>query len=572
MIERPKLKYGSFCSGIEAATAAVDPLGWENVYLGEIEPFPCAVLAYRHGASRPLRMPDPDEAGISEDDAKARRAAIRALDRITYWGNRVTNYGDMSQIVASELPYADVLVAGTPCQDFSIAGLRAGLAGNRGNLTLTFVRLVHELVALRRIRAVLWENVPDVLNDATNAFGSFLAGLLGHDAPLRSNLVGGKWGRKGVAMGPLGKVAWSVENTEYYGLAQRRERVFVVASFGEMDPVSVLLERRSLHGNPKPSRKAGEEIAGTLTGGARRDGGYGCDDIPLVPDTPRYLGNAEGGATDLPFLTLSNVGKTLNNQTPLVHAPAPVAFTQNCRDEVRLVGGDGSVCGAITADQGARQQTYIAFNARQDPDPTGDVSGPLDASSPQGSAIAYPIDPNALRGDTAAKTPSADATGRVRLRDPGLGIGEDGDPAPTLQASGPSAVAFSLRGREGGAMPEVEDEDIAPALRAAEGGSSRPYVATFWSVRRLTPVECERLMGFADNHTLIPWPTANRKGRDLVETVFYLTKVHGYSEEDAHLLAQTPDGPRYKACGNSKGVTLVREICTRMADAWPVAA
>jgi DNA (cytosine-5)-methyltransferase 1 len=121
-------------------------------------------------------------------------------------------------------------------------------------------------------------------------------------------------------------------------------------------------------------------------------------------------------------------------------------------------------------------------------------------------------------------------------------------------------------------MPEVDADGIASALRAAEGGSSRPYVAQLMAVRRLTPVECERLMGFKDNHTLIPWPSANRKGRDLAETVFYLTKIHGYSDEEAFVLAQTPDGPRYRALGNSKGVPLVRKIGVAMMAAWPEAA
>lgn len=555
------LTFGSFCSGIEAATAAFEPLGWKNLYLGEIEPFPCAVLAYRHGATRPLRMPDPDAPDLKEEDRKARRAAIRALDKIDYWGDRVPNFGDMTQIVAEELPEVDVLVAGTPCQDFSIAGLRAGLDGERGNLTLTFVRLVHELVALRRIRAVLWENVPDVLNDKTNAFGAFLGGLLGHDAPLRSNLKGGRWGDAGVADGPLGKVAWRVEDAQYSGLAQRRERVFVVASFGALDPVSVLFERRGLHGNTPPSREPGQgsahDVAPSLTAsgrGVERPGeSRGQDPVVAVQ---HYLGNAEGGATDLPFLTLSNIGKTVNNQTPLVGVEAPEAA--------------GQVYSIMPMNSG---KDYKARPV--------DVAQPLLAAGPGGSGaqggdfVVAPVNDGA-----PPVCFTQNARDEVRLVN---GDGADaGDISPTLRAMGHGAshpnaggqvaIAFSLRGREGGAMPEVDADGIASALRAAEGGSSRPYVASTMAVRRLTPVECERLQGFPDNHTLIPWPTANRKGRELEETMIYLTKVHGYSAEEAAVLAQTPDGPRYRALGNSKAVPLVRKIGAAMQAAWPEAA
>lgn len=192
-------------------------------------------------------------------------------------------------------------------------------------------------------------------------------------------------------------------------------------------------------------------------------------------------------------------------------------------------------------------QVAVAFNARQDPI-HGDVTGPL---------------------DTDAYT---------------------------------SAVAFSLRGREGGSMPEVEAGDVVPALRSADGGSTRPFIAfdetqitskanrsnpkpgdpshpltangrpptlaNTAQVRRITVVEAEILQGFRPNATLIHWPTANRKGVDLAETIAYL-RSHGYSAEDAARLAQTPDGLRYKAIGNSWPVPVVRWLGERIACAMP---
>jgi DNA (cytosine-5)-methyltransferase 1 len=170
---------------------------------------------------------------------------------------------------------------------------------------------------------------------------------------------------------------------------------------------------------------------------------------------------------------------------------------------------------------------------------------------------------------------------------------------PVVTDGASNAIAFSLRGREGGAMPEVEDGDVSPALRAAEGGSTRPFIAfdetqitskgnysnpqpgdpchplaatarpptlaAEYAVRRITVVEAETLQGFRPNYTLIEWPTANRKGKDLRETISYLIG-HGYSPEEAAVLAQTPDGPRYKAIGNSKAVPLVRKIGARFGE------
>ena len=648
------MKIGTFCTGIDAAGVAMAPLGAESVYMAEIEPYPSAVLAYRHGASRPLRMPDPADAATPKE-AGERRARIKALDRVQYWGDRIVNYGDITQIVPEELPFCDLLVAGCPCQAFSIAGLRLSLKDARGNLTLYFVKLVHELVRLGRIRSILYENVPALLNTADNAFGAFLGGLVGHDAPLVSSYKGGRWTNAGVVDGPLGTASWRVLDAQYSGLAQRRERVFVVASFGDgPDPVEILFERRGLSRNPPPRRQAGEGIAPTLAARSKGGGGLGTDfdsDGGLVTGPQRRaaagleihapeIGPAlkardfKGPSSDGEVFDASEDGS--GRGMPLVPVSAPVAFaiqagavrenpdsgpggvgvqadrayTLEARAEVQSVaycttGNDGAyetggLVGAPATTTDPNTQ-IIAFTSKDYGGDAGPLSPTLRSMGHAGShqngggqvAVAIPINVNALRGDSVALTPSVDAAGRVRLRHPGLGVGDDGDPFGTITAGGPGAVAFSLRGREGGAMPEVEVDGLAPALRAAEGGSTRPFIAFDetqitsaanrssprpgdpchplasqarpptlageMAVRRITCVEAERLQGFDDNYTLIPWPTANRKGDELAETVSYLMG-HGYGETEATGLAQTPDGPRYKAIGNSKAVPLVRQI------------
>lgn len=207
------MKYGSVCSGIEAASKAWEPLGWKPAWFSEIEPFPSAVLAH-------------------------------------HWPE-ITNLGDMTQIAdavrTGDVEAPDVLVGGTPCQAFSIAGLREGLSDDRGQLTLSYVELANAIDAKRRERGepesiIVWENVPGVLSSKDNAFGCFLAGLAGESSELQP--AGGKWTHAGCVSGPERVIAWRVLDAQFFGVAQRRRRVFVVASARKgFDPAEILFEQ-----------------------------------------------------------------------------------------------------------------------------------------------------------------------------------------------------------------------------------------------------------------------------------------------------------------------------------------
>lgn len=222
------MKYGSVCSGIEAASKAWEPLGWKPAWFSEIEPFPSAVLAH-------------------------------------HW-TEVTNLGDMTKIAdavrAGEVEAPDVLVGGTPCQAFSIAGLREGLSDDRGQLTLSYVELANAIDAKRRERGepeaiIVWENVPGVLSSKDNAFGCFLAGLAGESSELQP--AGGKWTHAGCVSGPERVIAWRVLDAQFFGVAQRRRRVFVVASARKgFDPAAVLFELDS-GGGATEANNAGVE-------------------------------------------------------------------------------------------------------------------------------------------------------------------------------------------------------------------------------------------------------------------------------------------------------------------------
>lgn len=238
------ITYGSVCSGIEAATVAWHPLGMRAAWLAEIEPFPSAVLAHHYPA--------------------------------------VPNLGDMtkiaSQVLTGTVTAPDVLVGGTPCQAFSVAGMRAGLADPRGALTIKYVELADAIDHVRQRAGepecvTVWENVPGVLSDKGNAFGCLLGALVGEsDALLPS---GGKWTDAGCVYGPRRAAAWRVLDAQYFGLAQRRRRVFVVASArAGFDPCEVLFEREGVRRDSPPRRPTESSLHPTLTA----QGGGALDD------------------------------------------------------------------------------------------------------------------------------------------------------------------------------------------------------------------------------------------------------------------------------------------------------
>ena len=202
------MRYATVCSGIEAPSLAWEGLGWKPVWFSEIEGFPSAALAHHY--------------------------------------SQTPNLGDMTKIHEDERYKAsigtiDVFCGGTPCQSFSVAGLRKGMADPRGNLALHFLRIANEI----RPRWIVWENVPGILSSNRGKdFGSFLG-----------------------AMGQLGYGwAYRVLDAQYFGLAQRRKRVFVVGYLGDWRcAAAVLFDTESLSGNPAPSREKGKGVARTLT-------------------------------------------------------------------------------------------------------------------------------------------------------------------------------------------------------------------------------------------------------------------------------------------------------------------
>jgi len=452
------MKYGSVCSGIEAASKAWEPLGWEPAWFSEIEPFPSAVLAH-------------------------------------HWPE-VTNLGDMTKIAEAvsvgEVEAPDVLVGGTPCQAFSIAGLREGLSDDRGQLTLSYVELANAIDAKRRERGepesiIVWENVPGVLSSKDNAFGCFLAGLAGESSELQP--AGGKWTHAGCVSGPERVIAWRVLDAQFFGVAQRRKRVFVVASARKgFDPAAVLFELNSVRRDSAPRREPQSAVA-ALT--ARGVGTCGADD----------------------------------NQAQAGHLIAQCA-NGDVSHTLKGEGFDGSEDGT------GRGVPVVAFGG-------GNTSGNIDVAAcltAKGQRIDFEVETFAVHGtqDPDTNCELAHTLGRNNGQE---------------NAIVTEPFTLAIRGRSEGSTVEVRNDGTANARLPPNGGRAGMGVGAIgWGmqVRRLTPIECERLQGFPDNHTLIGW-----RGKDADEC---------------------PDGPRYKAIGNSMAVPVMRWIGERIAAALPVEA
>ena len=363
--------YGSVCSGIEAATAAWHPLGWKPSFFSEIEKFPRAVLDHHY----------PD----------------------------VPLHGDFTTIEKNQYADIDLLVGGTPCQSFSVAGLRKGMDDDRGNLALEYLKLAQRIGP----RWLVWENVPGVLSSNEGRdFGAFIGGLeeCGYQC------------------------AWRILDAQYFGVPQRRRRVFVVGYLGDWRPAAaVLFERESLFRNPPPSRETREGIAtvsGTLT-----SSGTG---------TQRVGGNFGELDNYIPVSTI-----TLSSGQANAEINEELSPTLNCN----------------------RDGSPIAFNMSQ---------------------------------AVAIKTCNTKQNGRFHN----------------------DKVAFTL--------DRAQVQAVGHTVQAAHSHA----VATNMQVRRLTPIECERLQGFPDDFTKIPW--RNKQPSDC------------------------PDGPRYKALGNSFAVPVISWLGKRI--------
>lgn len=347
--------YLSVCSGIEAVSVAWRGLPLRPVMFCEIEPFPRAVLAARQAAAC-MRFARPPDAVPLWPDFTALR--VRHMPRLGI---------DPASI--------DILIGGTPCQAFSLAGRRRGLADARGNLSLAFVGLADAIDNFRRDRGlgpivVGWENVEGVLSMPDNAFGCFLAALAGAGAPLVPP-GRGRWSDAGLVVGPRRAAAWRLLDAQYFGLAQRRRRVLVVASARKRCPAEILFESEGVRRDSPPRRGAWHNLSGTLTGGARGRGGYSHDDGELIVAIGAYGGNRQSGPLDIAAALTAN-GQRMDFETETF-----VAHTLPSEGFDASEDGTGRGSPIVPA--------VLPFDCKRGGGGGGDVSGTLRAMSHAGS-------------------------------------------------------------------------------------------------------------------------------------------------------------------------------------------
>ncbi len=514
------MRYLSLFSGIEAATAAWETLGFEPVAFCEINR-PASVILEKHYSHVPN------------------------LGDVVTLRDRLLAGEDVVGLLSNP---PDVVVGGPPCQPFSISGARKGLSDHRGNLTLVYAEIINAI----NPRIIVWENVPGVLSSRDNAFGYLLGALAGEDGPLVPS--GKKWTNAGAVSGPIHgagperNLAWRVLDVQYFGVAQRRRRLFLVGcrrDGSNPDPWEILFESEGVRRDSPPRRETGEAVTGTLAARTHGGGFPGTDEacagyIRAEPPVAAYGGNRTGVRNGVKQqdarLSVATALSTRNtrmfeSETFIVHS-----VTGEISHTLRAEGFDASEDGT------GRGTPIIAFDCK--------------AGGNTGFSIDY---------HTAGT-----------LRGEGHGGGH-------------AAIAFALRGSENGAVPEIYDDgNTTGALRTSNGGSSRDYLVQSsphdyiafsakdhggdvsygvsptlragshhlshansgnWMailpddsaphraekhyaeprVRRLMPHECERLQGFPD----------------------------GYTEGLA-------DGPRYKCVGNSMAVPVMRWIGKRL--------
>lgn len=527
------MKYLSLFSGIEAASVAWKPLGWECVGFSEIEPYPCSLLAHHYP--------------------------------------NVPNLGSF-----------DVLVFGSPCQDLSAAGTRKGFQdGTHSNLFYEALRIFDYARKHNNPRFALWENVPGAFSSNKGAdFAAVVREMAGlKNVPIPTN----GWGNSGIALGENRLLEWRVLDAQYFGLAQRRKRVFAIIDTGNWyDRPPILFEQESMRGDTPPSRQTRSEVTSTTKTSVRECGydlerkavseqglsdvtgtitasyGQGGADLatkPLVLDktyafqssynnvsvkediTPPILA-AQGTTGNKGVYVCHGSQSPINNNDELVNClgtnngtETVVCFQQRYDKEVVRVAED-DVSPTLTAGMGTSGTNYLytAYTIHADPTPkiSEDVSGTL--RSQGGGGI---VPPNVVYGfDSKQQVASA-----IEEATPTLVASGYKEPLGVIQVVGSlsddnhlGVITGNIIGRDvanGGNQLGIYESETSPTLTT----SDRHAVIHNYVVRRLTPVECERLMGFPDGYTDI-----------------------------LHNGKPASNSARYKALGNSMAVNVMRYI------------
>jgi DNA (cytosine-5)-methyltransferase 1 len=445
------LTLGSLFSGCGGGDIGLEKAGMLLKWQCEVEPNCLAVLERHWPGVRRIRD-------------------IKAFVKLLKYHLKTGNYEALDRL------RTDVISGGSPCQDLSVAGLRAGMAGERSGLFRDMVRIFRIL----RPTTVIWENVPGVLS--SNG-GADFARVIGYFTGVIPAVPVNGWGTAGIfkALPGLWHVSYRMLDSRYFGVAQRRRRVFLIASLRTDCAAKVLFEPESLLGNVAPRGKSREDTTGAVTGSL---GGGGADDtraqagmyIPDVAGTLSAEGfdggtTADGRGAPIVAGTLQSNGKAAGSATQQdAESGMLVAFGGN---DTRRPIDVATACLNHGARQDFESETIlveekpISFHGSQDPCVSGEVTNALGTNNGLEACVRIPID---LRN--ASRTKDRDEMNRQ-----GTGVGKAGDPAHTVTGKH-NAVAVSMRGREGGTTAEVGGE-VSTALRGGGGGGSKAHVMAF---------------------------------------------------------------------------------------------
>jgi DNA (cytosine-5)-methyltransferase 1 len=474
------VKYLSLFSGIEAATQAWHPLGWEPVAFSEIENFPNAVLEHHY----------PD----------------------------VPNLGDVTKITENKikrLGQIDLVVFGSPCQDLSVAGKRKGLDGERSGLFTNAIKIIKWARKHNGCRYALWENVPGAFSsNGGKDFGEVIKLLSG------SEFRQEKYQTAGVVIGKEGLVEWRTLDAQHFGVPQRRRRIFALADFGNWESRGpVLFERESVFGDFATSGEARKETP-TDARGCLASGSTVTGTIAASCADKQFLGHQESFSGDYHIVQ------------PIVQQGEPLPF-----DTTSITSPNGGWSNPKYGDP------CHTLQSQQHPPAIALQGGGETSQNSQGSG---------WNEDVSFTLNSVDKHAVAFTQNDG-GRDATENTAPTLQSGGDggipqSAVAYSVMPMNSGKDYKARETDVAQPIMAGGpvgGNQGGDYIVdqpqTSMQVRRLTPKECERLQGFPDDYTKIPY---RKKSAD-----------------------DCPDGPRYKALGNSMAVPVMRWIGERINQA-----
>ena len=484
------MRYLSLFSGIEAATQAWQPLGWECVAVSEIEPFPCAVLEHHYP--------------------------------------NVPNLGDVTKITEQQikdLGQIDLIVFGSPCQNLSIAGNRKGFEGSESSLFYAAMEIIKYAKRHCKTRFALWENVPGAFSSNKGAdfteVVKHMAGLSDLDTPKNG------WGKEGAAVGDNGLLEWSVLDAQWFGLAQRRKRVFAIVDFGDWQSrPPILLERESLRGDSAPSRETREGTAADVRGCLKARAFTPVSSCLYAAYGTKWNGN--GAAYDGSLFALQPKKAVYSFDSLSSNSMKSKNPHSDCR-QVELAKCLDTSNDCPSKNQGGLAVVAIAGNIIGRTDGSGGNGNGFDKSGAcytlttnDRHAVAYGFEPGITAREGNPNRFSSEVTPTLRAN---MGDNQVG-------------VAYGFATKQ---MGLDLTQECGNTLCANDFKEPQAVFQPSSVVRRLTPIECERLQGFPDDFTKIPY--RNKPADDC------------------------PNGPRYKALGNSMAVNVMAWIGQSISSA-----